>query len=196
MALATADTSIPVTLRAHSDEARLHRAAVTFRTDKGINTTILVAMQLHDPNAFVLRRQAEDAGIEGSFEIRPHPDAEGGHCVVSIGEPHSGRLSVSFNVPEDGTYYLLARVLTPGPQPKLHDSFFAALNDAGPVRWDLNTSRADAWQWIPVQLSRTGAQGNVTLEAGANRLTLLPRERLSHIDALLITDQPGGIPDL
>ena len=106
---------------------RLHRGAVTFRTDKGYSRTVMVDVKVYPQPLIHLAQEAEAGKVAGGMAIVADGSASGGRYVhtpeiierTQDGEERRGAdvgsVTCRFTVPSDGDYYLLARCMVPGP---------------------------------------------------------------------------------
>jgi Right handed beta helix region len=181
-----------VTITLDPKAVRLHRGAVTFRTEKGYCKTLMVSAKVYSNAPFVKIVEAEKLKIKGKFEIVRDPTASGG-AYIHVTEPHAkGSATLTFDVPRDGIYYLLTRNMQVGPNPAIHDSFFYAIDDNDQRQWHLKGGAADVWAWEVVSPRRS--TGNliteIKLTKGRHKIVFNPREFLTRLDVVVITDQP------
>lgn len=106
----------------------------------------------------------------------------------------SGSVSWRLRVSPAGRYWLWGRVLAPDGT---RDSFSLVVNDAdggsileGP--WHL--PRSASWQWAAVTIGASREPTPLDLPAGEVRITVLPREAGTRLDALWITTDATARP--
>ncbi|MBN2449062.1 MAG: hypothetical protein JXR77_01655 [Lentisphaeria bacterium] len=131
--------------------------------------------------------------IESPFRVERDARASGGRFVWKPGAPGEvgpggGRALIPLQVPEAGSYYLLARILSPTPS---EDSFQLRIRkgtrDLLPLS-DWHTGVHADWTWQAVCLS-PGEPTAIELPAGTALLELLCREDGTKIDRILLTDR-------
>ena len=112
-----------------------------------------------------------------------------------------GSVSVSFDVPQAGTYALWARVMAPSSST---DSFYVSENGADRDVWHVlyGGEQSSTWTW-----DRVSAQGAGTalspekdprlfvLEAGVQEILFGGRERGAKLDRLVLTQDPDYVPE-
>jgi len=151
-----------------------------------------------------VRIEAEGADeIEGKqFRIADDPDASGGKCVeipVGAGLPEDGNFSRAvyrFTVKASGSYTFwcrnkcfdecgsLAVRLDKVGRPHVEAYMF------GGAWW-----RPPRWRWSPVYTEGTGRPRQFDLAAGEHVLEMLNRSDGPRFDVLLLTDEPGYVPE-
>jgi len=146
------------------------------------------------PNSFV--REAESADtITGTLEIAVDEDASGGKFLWAsegiINLEGGGVATYNINVPEDGDYKIIARVLAPNAG---SDSFFVRFDDSEIYyTWDPNIMSKWKWQVVkvrPLDYIGMGAYYSdqpisFPLSAGAHQFKLHTREDGTQIDVLV-----------
>lgn len=144
------------------------------------------AVRIEAEMGFVLPRMAVDDDGQGTRFIW-QPDVQPPVAA-------SGSVSWRLRVPVAGRYWLWGRVLAPDGK---HDSFSLAVTDAdggsileGP--WHL--PRAATWQWAAATIGESRGPTPLDLPAGEVRITVLPREVGTRLDALWITTDPHARP--
>jgi hypothetical protein len=177
-----------------------HRAAVTFRTDKGYNRTVFVSLTVKPANPITLELEAEDASFGGNFVRKEDPSASGGAYVVPPYDPakptrygkdekHDSVVTFDFEVPEDGLYELRAHLMIPGPDALSKDSLFLSLDGGEPVFWGLVQAGNAVWNWqdLPGGKGPTGMA--FELKKGPHTLRLIQREPGVQIDKIAISNE-------
>jgi len=183
-------------------EQRLHRGAVTFRTDGGYSRTVLLDVKVYPGEDVTLTFEAEDGALAGAFLKVADPTASGGFYLhapeaetqaAGVGHEQSqpGTATFSFTVPTDGTYYLLGRCFVRGPRDFAvrHDSFYYSVDDGEKVRWDVQPIPYDQWTWLPAK-EQNQPRLPLVLKAGKHTLVIHSREPLARLDRLAVTTDP------
>jgi hypothetical protein len=200
---------VVVTAAEAAPAVRLHRGAVTFRTDAGLNRTVMVDWKAYPPRVVAIGFEAEQGKLTGGMTKVPDPAASGGaylHVpevlektpdgqVQRTGRP--GEVTFTFTVPTDGTYYVVARCMVPLPAATagVHDSFRFSLDGGQRHTWDLSNLAVGKWQWALAQSREAGKDPfELRLTRGPHRLTIHSREPLARIDRLAITNSPYAEP--
>ena len=195
----TSDAPLTVTIRCvpSSPEVRLHRAAVVFRTDLGLNCSMMVDLKLYHQQRFVERVEAESGTITGGMMKVRDETASAGHFVHRpIEEPSSpGKLVIRFEIPADGRYYISGRCLAPAPSGK-HNSFLYAVDGETRRKWDVDAG-PDGWSW-DMLYQRADKKRNKKYQnprvfdfsKGTHTLTLWSREPGTRLDRIAIANHP------
>ena len=206
---AEAPQQVTVTLAGRPEEVRLHRGAVTFRTDTGLNRTVMVDAKVYPRPLVAIWFEAEAGAITGGLEKLPDPTASGGAYVQAPETLHraadgteqriaaDGAVTFDFDLPADGVYHVVARCMVPLPAETagLHDSFRFRLDGGAEFLWHVPNGALGRWQW-----QRVGSREPKTdpvaakLTKGRHRLTIRSREALTRLDALAITNSPYPEP--
>jgi hypothetical protein len=189
-------------------EERLHRGAVTFRSDQGFTRTVMVDVKVYPANEFTAVFEAEagalsdgfakvaDAQASGSFYIHA-PEATVKTEGVGHEQSEPGTVSFTVHVPQDGIYYLLGRCMVVGPREFAvrHDSFHFAFDNGEKHRWDVGGSPYDQWGWSSAgEQSKGYRPTKIPLKAGTHTLTIHSREPLARLDQVVLTSNPYGEP--
>jgi len=189
-------------------EQRLHRGAVTFRTDQGYTRTVLVDARVYPGNDVTVVVEAESGTIGGGFLKVADPTASRGFFIHApeakeqaerVGHEQSqpGTLTIPFEIPEDGVYYLMGRCQVLGPREFAvrHDSFYFTIDGGDKIRWDLWNLPHNQWGWHQAREQAKGHSANpLRLKAGKHTLVIHSREPLARIDRVAITNDPYGTP--
>ena len=171
-------------------EMRVHRGAVTFRTDAGLNRTVMIDLKVYPDRLFAVTFEAEDGKMTGGFAKADGDAASAGAYVHRPEESPAGAVEFSFRAPEDGVYFVLARCLIPEPDPGVHDSFFLSMDD-GPKRiWDVRRVGLSKWGWCLANARDEEDPCCFRLPKGPHTLTIHSREALTRLDCLAITNSP------
>jgi hypothetical protein len=187
--------SVAVTIAAEGMEPRLHRGAVTFRTDRGFQRTVMVDVKVYPQPLVRLPFEAEAGRIEDGLARVDDPTASGG-AYLHPQEVGQGAVTFTFDVPQAGTYYLVVRCMVPPPAEEagFHDSFFVSIDGGEKHLWALPTSAIGAWMW-----QRVSAKGADLyprkLAAGRHVVTFAARESLTRLDRVVLTTSPYVEPD-
>jgi len=189
-------------------ELRRYRGAVTFRTDQGLNRTLLVTAMIHGTPAFAVWLEGEDGNVKGGMKKVRDKTASGGTYVHTPipparpdGEPRlkpaeRGEVSFTFEVPIAGTYYVAGRCIAPRPS-GMHDSFFFSMDGSNPAIWDVHADSA-GWRWdmLNGRGPKRGTRSTRTdprefrLSKGTHTLTLGSREPGTRLDRLCVSTNP------
>ncbi|MFP4057870.1 MAG: hypothetical protein ACLF0G_13470 [Candidatus Brocadiia bacterium] len=183
---------VAVSLARRDLPVRLHRGAVTFRTDRGLCRTVMVDVRVYPPDLVVVAREAEAGEVQGGMAAVADPTASGG-AYVHAPQGAEGAVSFRFAVPRDGVYYVVARCMVPPPaaQAGVHDSFRFAMDGGERRIWDLTNRAVGAWDWQAVDArDAEPSPWPFRLEAGAHRLTIASREPLARLDRVAVTNSP------
>ncbi|MCW8130995.1 MAG: hypothetical protein KIS92_11655 [Planctomycetota bacterium] len=161
-------------------------AAVTFRSNDGYATTVMVNLfAFHTP--VVKEVEAEACAPAAPFTTVKDEQASGGAYVTAPEDAKGdGALAWTFTLEKEGTYYISGRCQSPEP-PGVHDSFQFKLDDGEKDIWDLNSGTA--WNWYGLKGRKDEGRG-LKLAAGKHTLYLYVRERDTRIDALRISNNP------
>ena len=184
---------------------RLHRGAVTFRTDKGFCRTVMVDVKVYPRPLVYLGQEAEAGRIAGGMKVLEDETASGGRYVhtpelvekAPDGEERrradAGTVAFEFTVSVPGDYYLVGRCMVPGPGELagVRDSFYLAV-DGGPRHlWDLYGQARGAWQWVLANSRETAAYPlRLRLARGRHSVVVATREPLARLDRLVLTTSP------
>ena len=106
----------------------------------------------------------------------------------------SGSVSWRLRVPVAERYWLWGRVLAPDGK---HDSFSLAVEDAagaGIMEGPWHLPRSASWQWAAATIGTSRGPTPLDLPAGEVRITVLPREVGTRLDALWITTDATARP--
>ena len=170
----------------------LRRAAVVFRTDRGLNLTLMVDAEIEPNPELMTVIEAEVGTLSGGMRRGADPRASGGAFVHA--PEASGQVVLTFDVQADGLYCVLGRCLSP-PPPGQHDSFFFSMDGAEPGIWDV-TAHGGGWSWDAVsrrdrtKLGRSVDPVVFRLSRGRHRLTLRSRDRDCRLDRITIFNAP------
>jgi len=183
--------TVVVTMSEQNPECRLHRGAVTFRTDLGLNCTALADFKVYPSPPFVAEFEAEAATLIGSFRRVTDPSASGSVYIDTpdAEDPEEGRAEFAFDVPREDTYYVVGRCMMPTPDSGLHDSFRFSMDGEEPRIWGYRLAE-DTWGWTLLNARGENGPCKFTLRPGRHVLTILSRETLSRLDRLAITNSP------
>lgn len=191
---------------AELSEQRLHRGAVTFRTDGGYSRTVMLDVKVYPGEDVTLTLEAEAGTLAGGFLKVADTQASGGFYLHApeaqipaegVGHEQSqpGTATYTFQIPTDGTYYLLGQCFVLGPREFAvrHDSFFCSLDDGEQARWDLSSIPYDQWTWTSAKEQGKGRLA-FALKAGKHTLVIHSREPLARLDRLALTTNPYPEP--
>ncbi|GHT26254.1 hypothetical protein FACS18942_03380 [Planctomycetales bacterium] len=128
--------------------------------------------------------------------IEKNDEAFGNKCVRINAE-----CCWDLDIPEDGTYYLWARVFAADPE---SDSFFVSYakkhaQDRGydvQELGDWHISSGKDWRWVQLKIGNAAKDVcPIVFEKGLNRLILKPRETDGQVDKLFLTKDPKAKPE-
>ncbi len=130
---------------------------------------------------------------ENQVRLRAARGASGGtHVETPAGSKEQGRITFPVTLPRAGQYRVWARVRASLPEPGKSDSFFIRWDDGEAFAWHAPT--ATRWTWGVVAGLGAKEAHAFDLPAGAHRLSVLTREPGAAIDRLVVTDDPGWVP--
>jgi len=137
-------------------------------------------------SASPLRCLFEAESLPGSQQFSQVVEASASGGAALRLDPASAKdahvLTLTFNVPASGAYYLAVRTRSPQPYAS-HDSIFVSINGGQPQIFAV--TGAEQWTW-----SRLASETmHINLPAGSNRISFAPREDL-YLDAILVSDRP------
>ncbi|MEX0775099.1 MAG: right-handed parallel beta-helix repeat-containing protein [Phycisphaeraceae bacterium] len=177
-------------------DVRTHRSAVTFRTDAGYCRTVLVELRVGHRQPFAVNIEAEAGAVSGEFACVDDATAWGGAYLhrpqaapSSTAAESQGTVALAFDVPADGVYYVLGRVMAPGPRATTHDSFLTAMDDQPAKRWDMMHAGSPLWHWVLVDTADEHPR-RFELTKGRHVLRILSREPQARLDAVRISNEP------
>lgn len=184
--------TVRVTLVGDELPLRLHRGAVTFRTDTGLNRTVMVDARVYPLSYVALPLEAEAGEISGGMR-RVSDEAALGGVYIDTPEDASGSVRFEFEVPVEGDYYVLGRTSVPGPAELAmrQDSFEFSVDEGERLRWDIPSQAPGRWTWDFAKAAYGGGGRHVfPLAAGKHTLTIYSRERLARLDRIVVTNAP------
>ena len=181
--------TVKVVLAKGDHAVRLHRGAVTFRTDQGLNRTVMIDVKVHPRDPVAIGFEAEAGEITGGFTKVRDGDAAGGAYLHTTPGSGEGAVSFTFTVPRGGTYFVAARCMVPGPPEEMgrQDSFRFAIDGGEEHIWDLGVGR---WGWDLVKSRKVVGPFPLELQKGRHRLTIRSREVKARLDRVVITNSP------
>ncbi|MBN2713833.1 MAG: right-handed parallel beta-helix repeat-containing protein [Planctomycetes bacterium] len=173
-------------------DTRLYRGAFTIRTDLGYNRTAVVhgESRLKDPQRFIF--EAENLECKG-FELKDDAEASGGKCLQAVEDyKETQLLSAAFNVniQTPGTYYIMARTMSPGPNASSHDSLFVQVDENEKIIWDFPISAPSNWAWNIGTMRKDAYPLKIELQPGEHKITIWGREPLVKIDQVTLSLEP------
>jgi len=184
---------VAVTLAKTDLEVRRHRGAVTFRTDAGLNRTVMVDVKVYPRRVVAVAAEAEQGKISGGMAKVADATASGGACVHTPEDAAGGAVEFAFDIPEDGVYYVVARCMVPEPAATagVHDSFHFSIDGGEKHIWDVRNAAVGSWGWEHVVPRQGGPDRfHVRLTKGTHRLAIYSREKLTRLDRIAITNSP------
>lgn len=191
------------TLQCSVDTATLEvgerRSFASVRTSTGALRTVPVIVDVEPVQTLTFSREMETALPVGGFAAGSDPDASGGGYVQAVtlqpGQTN-GEIGLDFNVPEAGTYYILARVRAVGPANLIptQDSIVLRIDGGEDLRWDLWGIGEDVWSWnraytVPATPT-SDVIGQFTFTAGAHHVAIVARELGAQIDEMAVSNDP------
>ncbi len=189
-------------------ELRLHRGAITFRTDRGFCRTVLLDVKVHPTRECTVVLEAEAGNPSGGFRAVENDTASGGAYIHALEatapsggagheESQAGKAVFVFDVTQEGVYHVLGRCMVLGPKEFAvrHDSFYMAFDEGERLRWDVTGVEYDRWQWVQArEQAKRHAAIAVPLTAGRHTLTVYSREPLTRLDRIAVTNSPYAEP--
>jgi hypothetical protein len=194
-----ANQTLQCTVDTTALEVGLHRSFVSVRKATGELRTVPIFVQIEPQQTLTFMREAETALPVAGFEAGTDVNASGGGYVKAVvlqpGETN-GEIGLNFNIPEAGTYFVLARVRATGPANLIptQDSIVLRVDGGESFRWDLWGVGEDAWSWnrafvVPAAPTEN-VIGQFTFTAGAHRIAVVARELGAQIDQILVSNDP------
>lgn len=137
-----------------------------------------------------IRLEAEGGGLTPPMTIVKDNTVSGDHYVHSgTVTHHDGRIDLSFNIVNSGTYNIWGRVYAANGD---ENSYWVLMDDdPDTATWDID--QFQQWIWIKIS-DRNNGVVNYNLDAGPHVLHILGREELTRIDKLVITSDFGFVP--
>lgn len=139
--------------------------------------------------------QAEDGVVEPLMERVADGTASAGAFVEVADETDLdalGSTTLSFALPQAGSYRVWARVRTPAQH---RNSFRVRMDGGDDVDWRIRLPPdPSAWTWVQVPLPG-GTNGGSALAAGPHVLTFFNREDGTALDCVLVTDDLAASPE-
>lgn len=160
--------------------------------DESGNTAVsapdLTFTTLESPYSY-LRFEAEGGALVDPIDAVEGPDAFGGAWIEATAgsgqadatDPH-GTATFGVNLPDAGTWYLWVRMYGPGPDA---DSWFESVD--GAARERIVAPSTGAWVWVEGR--------SYVLDGGVHLVELGGREADTRADRILLTDDPGFVPN-
>lgn len=138
------------------------------------------------PDAFKLHLEAEDGNLTSNMEIGQDGSASGGAYIsatsTSATTSPKKEASYSFSVPEDGTYYLWARLYGPD---EASDAIYIGIDGS----WNrVYPAETGEYLWVRVETSRNSDKHGFSLGGGQHEIQVGHGEAQTRLDALVVTD--------
>ncbi|HEU5078828.1 MAG TPA: chitobiase/beta-hexosaminidase C-terminal domain-containing protein [Opitutaceae bacterium] len=192
------------TLQCTVDTASLdvgeHRSFASIRSSTGALRTVPVVVQVEPPQTLTFSRETETALPLAGFTGGTDADASAGGYVKAVtlqpGETTNGEIGLDFNVPEAGTYFILARVRATGPSNLIptQDSIVLRVDDSEDYRWDLWGIGEDTWSWnrayVVPATPTSDVIGKFTFQPGPHHVAVVARELGAQIDQIAVSNDP------
>lgn len=153
--------------------------------DAGLSTAPLT------PTPWVLYLEVEQCEVvEPALRAR---DVLASDCAyVEIQERDRGSITLTFTVPDDGNYYIWARVMG---LDLLSNSFYFAIDGGVPGKYEFHPFHGLwTWGWDRVHIEKECRTTPLILAAGTHTLTFSGREPGARLDAVIITDDSEYVP--
>ena len=180
-------------------EPGVHRSFVSIRTDTGALRTVPVVAEVEPEQTLTYIRETETALPVPGFAAGTDENASGGGYVQAVvlqpGETR-GEIGIDFNVPEAGTYYVLARIRAAGPANLVptQDSIVLRIDGGEDLRWDLWGIGQNVWSWnrayVVPAVPTSDVIGRFTFTAGAHRIAVVSREIGAQLDQIAVSNDP------
>lgn len=153
--------------------------------------TLTVNETVTQPLQFVyIPLEAENGNVVSPMVVIEDATASGGKAVVSP-TLEQGRVTLLFDVPTEGTYYIWCKVYAPHVS---EDSFHVVLDNGPSDIYDAaEGTQSDYWQWSAVNGRAGGSPLTLSprtfhLSKGSHSITFSTREPNAVLDRLLITN--------
>jgi hypothetical protein len=197
----TGDASQTLTCAVDSSglEVGEHTSFASIRTSSGALRTVPVVVEVEPAQTLTFMREAESALPLGGFTEGADPNASGGAYVQAVvlqpGQTN-GEIGLDFNVPEAGTYFILARVRATGPSNLVptQDSLVLRVDGGEDLRWDLWGIPTEVWSWLrayTVPATPTSdVIGKFTFSAGPHHIAVVARELGAQVDEIAVSNDP------
>ena len=184
-------TQVTLSCDAQGLDARLHRGVMTFRADMGLNRSITVDATVLHSRPYIRFFEAEEAPSKGAVLIGKDGAASGGRYVHVTSASTPGSLTFRFDVPAAGDYYVLGRFHTPA---SYRGGWLYSMDGATPKYWIDQSKAVRFWLWDllrPYEYKnvRTTKRG-FQLAKGQHSFVLTSRKPGSHLDCLVVSNQP------
>jgi len=144
-----------------------------------------------DSNAppFQWKEEAEAGRLTAPMRIGGDADASGCQFVYSPSGWSDGAVTFTFEVPRFGSYSLWARARGLSWN---KNSFFVSIDNGDDIRFEIQP-RNGQWVWSWQRVLDLGILNH--LSAGRHTLRFKAREQGAQLDAVLITNEPGFVPN-
>ncbi len=184
-------TQVTISCNPQDLDARLHRAVITFRTDTGLNRSITVGVQVLHSQPYIRFFETEEATFTGAVQIGKDEAASSERYIHVTSASSHGVLTITFDVPAQGDYYVLGRFYTP---PTSSGGWLYSMDGAPPKQWLDNSKSVRFWVWDllrPHEFKnvRTVKRG-FQLTEGRHTLVLTSRKPGTRLDCLVVSNQP------
>jgi len=140
--------------------------------------------------------EAESGTLVKPMTKHSDPTASNGN-YVETSTANSGSVSITVNIPQDGTYVVWGRVYA---ATDTSDSFFVSVEGGSKDIYDVAEGRwAAAWQWTVVNGRGSGGPASISprlfyLTAGNHTFKFDGREAGTRLDQILITNDLQYVP--
>jgi len=178
-------------------EPRRYRGAVVFRTDQGLNCTLMADAIVQPATPFTKHIEAEQSRVTGGMKTVADPAASGGAFVhwppMNEGEPPPGRVEFRFAVPSDDIYYIAGRCLCPEAR---HNSFYFSMDGTEASVW-IVYANTEAYTWDLVNQKQEKERGlkridpmPFRLSKGEHTFAIKSRRTGIRLDRIAISNSP------
>ena len=176
-----------------------HRSFVSIRTATGAMRTVLVVAEIEPSQTLSFVRETETALPVPGFEEGSDASAANGGFVQAVtlqSGQTAGEIGLDVDIPETGTYFVMARIRAAGPASLIptQDSIWLRVDSGEEFRWDLWGIGEDTWSWnrahvVPATPTEN-MTGRFTLTAGSHRIAIRARELGAQVDQIMVTNDP------
>lgn len=171
------------------NKSKVYKTVFLVRLENGFSRPVSVYVDQRAPEIIVKEGnnsyfEAEKFGIP----VVKDDTASEGKCV-DLNIDKSAKLEIDFEILEDGTYYLLARVKSLPPISK-NSSCYLSFDDAN-NRLLILSSAVNNWAWSFIKFKNNGKLGGF-LKKGKHSIKLLANYQV-FIDTIVLTKNPDEI---
>ena len=144
------------------------------------------------PTPYVWWKEAEDGTLTQPIGVGNDTNASGCTYVYVTDDWSNGNVTLNFNLPVAGEYYIWARGMGED-WPK--NSFFVRIDEGEEFHFEITPADDGTWSWKWQQAPPPEEyEDPIYLSAGSHTIRFRSREQGSRLDAVLITDRADYIP--